>query len=53
MEQIIQNTSNGDFLVIAGDFNARVRKRTIDFEDIIGNYAKGEQMKENGRNLSP
>ena len=26
MEQIIQNASNWDFLVITGDFNARVGK---------------------------
>ena len=46
MEQIIQNTSNRDFLVLTGDFNARIGKRTVYFEDVIGNYAKGEKMSE-------
>ena len=52
MEQIIQNISNRDFLVITGDFNARVGKQTEDFEDVIGKYAKGEKMSDNGRKLA-
>ena len=40
-----------DFLVIAGDFIARVGKQTADFEDVIGNYRKGGKMSDNDRKL--
>ena len=52
MEQIIQNTSNREFLLITGDFNGRVGKQTEDFEDVIRNYAKGEKNCDNGRKLA-
>ena len=52
IEQIIQNISNREFLVIAGDFNSHAGKQTEDFEDVIGNYAKGEKNNNNGRKLS-
>ncbi len=51
LEQLINNTPNRDFILIAGDFNAKVGRRTEYSEDVVGNYAKGSEKSENGQQL--
>ena len=49
LEQIVNKIPNRDVAVIAGDFNARVGKKTENSAEVIGNNAKGKDTSENGQ----
>lgn len=51
LEQLIENVKKRDFVIIAGDFNARVGKTTEQHADVVGNYAKGTEPSANGIHL--
>ena len=51
LEQILNKIPNRDFVVIAGDFNTRVGKKTENSEEVMGNYGKGKATSENGQYL--
>ena len=51
LEQIIDKIPNRDLLVITGDFNARVGKKTESSQEVVGRYAKGDKTSTNGQHL--
>ena len=50
LEIVVRNISNCDFIIIAGDFNAKTGREWRKYPNNIGKYGKGD-IKSNGKEL--
>ena len=50
LESVVRGVSSRDYLIVAGDFNAKTGKEWTEYPDNIGRYGKGE-INNNGREL--